>query len=277
MPPQRRLDRLAWPQVRQAARRHGSTVVWPWGAVEQHGPHLPLATDGLFAERVLDAVLQNLHPALPVWRLPLQAIGFSPEHLGFAGTLSLPPELLIQTVCSVGGQLAACGFERLVLFNAHGGQIALLQTAARELRVRHPGLGVLPCFLWSGIEGIAERVPEPERQGGLHAGLAETSLMLHLAPELVGPQRPHDGRLCSPVPAGWSLEGAAPTAWLMADLSTSGVVGDARGADPGLGAGLCDALVRGWRLRFESLLASDWPPGRVPPSSPASPAPAEDG
>ncbi|MCP9928158.1 creatininase family protein [Cyanobium sp. CH-040] len=273
MPPQRRLDQLAWPQVRQAARRRGSTVVWPWGSIEQHGPHLPLATDALFAERILDAALADLDAALPVWRLPLQAIGFSPEHQGFAGTLSLPPELLIQTVCSVGAQLAACGFERLVLFNAHGGQIALLQTAARELRVRHPGLGVLPCFLWSGIEGIAERLPEAEREGGLHAGLAETSLMLHLEPALVGVERPRDGALTPPPPPGWSLEGAAPSAWLMGDLSASGVVGDARGADPELGATFCAALVQGWRRRFESLLGSDWPPGRVQAGAPA----AEDG
>ncbi|MGB5134957.1 MAG: creatininase family protein [Prochlorococcaceae cyanobacterium] len=270
MPLQRRLDRLAWPEVRQAAQRHGSTVVWPWGSIEQHGPHLPLATDGLFAERILDAALEGVAEDLPVWRLPLQAIGFSPEHLGFAGTLSLPPELLIQTVCSVGEQLAACGFERLVLFNAHGGQIALLQTAARELRVRAPGLGVLPCFLWSGIEGVAERLPEAERHGGLHAALAETSLMLHLESALVGAQRPRDGQLTPPPPAGWSLEGAAPTAWLMGDLSTSGVVGDAGGADPRLGGELCDALVQGWRQRLESLLVSDWPPGRVLPSTPSA-------
>jgi creatinine amidohydrolase len=267
MPHQRHLARLAWPHVREAAQRPGSTVVWPWGSVEQHGPHLPLATDGLFADRVLDAVLAQLESDLPIWRLPLQAIGFSPEHLGFPGTLSLPPELLIGTVCSVGRHLADCGFQRLVLFNAHGGQIALLQAAARELRVQRPALGVLPCFLWSGIEGILELLPDAEREHGLHAALAETSLMLHLEPELVGPQRPCDGAPAA-APAGWSLEGAAPSAWLMADLSSSGVVGDARGANADLGRALSDRLVQGWRRRFESLLASAWPPGHGGISAP---------
>jgi creatinine amidohydrolase len=272
MPPQRQLARLAWPQVQEAAQRPGSTVVWPWGAVEQHGPQLPLATDGLFAEQLLDAVLEELAEHQPIWRLPLQAIGFSPEHLGFPGSLSLPPELLIQTVCSVGRQLADCGFQRLVLFNAHGGQIALLQTAARELRQQLPALGVLPCFLWSGIAGLAELLPASERQGGLHAGLAETSLMLHLAAELVGPQRPCDGQPAA-VPSGWSLEGAAPCAWLMADLSRSGVVGDARGSDASLGRALAERLVQGWRQRFDTLLASDWPPG----CAIRTPAPPEPG
>jgi creatinine amidohydrolase len=255
----RHLQQLAWPQVQQLAARPGSTVVWPWGAVEQHGPHLPLGTDGLFAERVLDAVLAALDSALPVVRLPLQSIGFSPEHRGFSGTLSLPPDQLIHQLVAVGHELAAAGFERLVLFNAHGGQIALLQTAARQLRSERPELAVLPCFLWSGPEGIASLIPEPERSGGLHAGLVETSLMLHLAPELVGSERPCDGHRGGPIPQGWSLEGEAPLAWLTQDLSTSGVIGDAGGASAALGAQLFGLLVEGWRQRLDALLRSSWP------------------
>ena len=125
------LARLSWPELDRQASRKGSTVVWPWGAFEQHGPHLPLATDALFAERVAAAVAERVDPSLPLWLLPVQWLGFSPEHLGFAGTLSLPAELLIQLVVTVGGQLADAGFERLVLLNAHGGQIGLLETAAR--------------------------------------------------------------------------------------------------------------------------------------------------
>jgi creatinine amidohydrolase len=259
IPAERQLARLAWPQVEQAARQPGSTVVWPWGAVEQHGPHLPLGTDALFADRVLDAVLAALPETAPIWRLPLQALGFSPEHQGFAGTLTLPAELLIQLVGEVGVQLAQMGFRRLVLLNGHGGQIALLQTAARALRSRAPALGVLPCFLWSGPEGVAELIPPPERDRGLHAGLAETSLMLHLAPEQVGPDRPRDGLGAEP-PPGWDLEGAVPAAWLTADLSGSGVIGDAGGATAELGDALFQRLVEGWTRRLASLLVSDWPP-----------------
>lgn len=241
------------------ARQRGSTVVWPFGAVEQHGPHLPLGTDGLFAERVLDAVLAELPPEAPLLRLPLQAIGFSPEHRSFGGTLTLPAALILELVLAVGQGLAEAGFQRLVLFNGHGGQIALLQVAARQLREACPALAVLPCFLWSGPEGVASAIPEPERSQGLHAGLAETSLMLQLAPELVGPERPVDGTGGTPIPEGWSLEGAAPCAWLTGDLSASGVIGDARGASAELGDTLLQALVEGWRRRFLSLLTSDWP------------------
>ena len=254
------LDRLPWPQLAEAARQGGSTVLWPFGAIEQHGPQLPLGTDAIFAERVADAVLTQLDPELPIWRLPCQSLGFSPEHLGFAGTLSLPSELLVALVVSVGSQLADAGFQRLVLFNAHGGQIALLQVAARELRTRRPSLAVLPCFLWSGPPGLSALLPQPERRQGLHAGQAETSLMLHLAPELVGPERPRDGLAGEDPPQGWSLEGAVPLAWRTADLSKSGVIGDASGADGALGEALFGRLVAGWGELLTNLLRSDWPP-----------------
>jgi len=256
--PIRDLSQLSWPEVQRQATRAGSTVIWPFGACEQHGTHLPLATDALFAERVCTAVLERLDPELPIWRLPTQNLGFSHEHQGFPGTISLPPQLLLDLVAAVGADLAAAGFRRLVLFNAHGGQIALLEVAARSLHARHPSLAVLPCFLWRGPEGIGALIPEPERSTGLHAGLAETSLMLHLQPDLVGPERQPDGLGTSP-PQGWSLEGEAPSAWLTRELSRSGVIGDPRGADARLGEALHERLVEGWRWRLDGLLRSSWP------------------
>ena len=130
----KRFDQLTWPEARNAASRPGATVIWPFGACEQHGPHLPLSTDAVFAESILDSVLLGLDPALPLWRLPCQALGFSPEHKNFSGTLSLSAPLILELVDQVGMQLAAMGMQRLVLFNAHGGQIGLLQVAARQLR-----------------------------------------------------------------------------------------------------------------------------------------------
>jgi creatinine amidohydrolase len=280
-PSDRRLESLSWPALSRAAARPGSTVIWPIGATEQHGPQLPLATDALLADRVCDAVLERLEADLPVWRLPVQSLGFSPEHAGFPGTLSLSADLMIPLVVQVGSQLAQAGFRRLVLFNAHGGQIGLLEVAARQLRVAAPALAVLPCFLWRGPEGIAELVPEPERSQGLHAGLAETSVVLHLQPDWVGAERPVDGLTAgSPPPPGWSLEGEAPSAWLTREISGSGVVGDTTDASAELGARLFQALVSGWQRRLESLLHSDWPPtpaANAPcPISPAcTPPPGE--
>ena len=271
--PQRRFELMSWPEVQEAGQRPGATVVWPFGAVEQHGPHLPLATDALFADRLLDAVLLEISEALPIWRLPLQSFGFSPEHSGFPGTISLSAELILSLVESVGGQLAQLGVHRLVLFNAHGGQIALLQAAARQCRLRAPQLAVLPCFLWSGVSGLDQWLSPAELERGLHAGQAETSLMLHLHPELVGDARPsdgdHGGDTPGSPPEGWSLEGAAPWAWLTSDLSSTGVIGDASGASAEIGAGLEQRLVQLWRDRFEVLLNSTWPPVNPVPGAPS--------
>ncbi|MEB3332361.1 MAG: creatininase family protein, partial [Synechococcaceae cyanobacterium] len=161
-----------------------------------------------------------------------------------------------------GAQLAACGFQRLVLLNGHGGQIALLEVAGRQLRARCPALAVLPCFLWRGAAGLGELIPEPERSEGLHAGLAETALMLHLDPALVGALPAADGIAAAPPPPGWSLEGDLPCSWLSSDLSSSGVIGDPSGSGPELGARLFEALVEGWQRHLETLLVSDWPPTR---------------
>lgn len=264
-PAEKHLENLPWPAVCEAAQREGSTVVWPVGSLEQHGPHLPLGTDALFADRVVEAVIQALPTDLPIWRLPVQQIGFAPEHKGFPGTISLRAEQLLHLVDTVGAELARCGFRRLVVMNGHGGQIGLLEAAARQLRASHPSLAVLPCFLWRGPEDLAAHICEPERSQGLHAGLAETSLMLHLAPHLVGSERQADGldHPASP-PEGWSWEGQAPTAWLTAELSRSGVIGDPSGATAELGKQLFDRLVSGWQRRLQSLLSSDWPPSAKP-------------
>lgn len=261
----KRLHFMPWPEAAKALQRPGSTVVWPFGAMEQHGPQLPLATDALFAERILDDVLEELPKDLPLWSLPPQAIGFSPEHRGFSGTVSLSAELLIALIKEVGGQLAEQGVKRLVLFNAHGGQIGLLQAAARELAAQSPSMAVLPCFIWSGVSGLSDLLPDHELKHGLHAGLAETSLMLAMEPSLVGSERPADGdhssaAAASTPPEGWSLEGDAPMAWFTADLSASGVVGDSRGADIALGLQLQTQLIRHWKALFTRLLESSWPP-----------------
>ena len=254
-------------QAANNLKRPRATLVWPFGACEQHGPHLPLATDAIFAQRLTERVLARLPGDAPIWSLPAQAIGFSPEHSGFPGTLTLPASLLIDLVSEVGSQLAAQGAQRLVILNAHGGQIGLLQAAARQLRQRAAGMAVHPCFLWSGIEALEDLIPADELVQGLHAGLMETSLMLHLEPNLVAAERPAGGKNpCSPAakpPNGWSLEGDAPWAWLMAEVSENGVIGDSRGANPKLGTALSNALENQWLERFSALLASDWPPRNI--------------
>ena len=249
---------LSWPEVKNFAQQQRSTILWPFGAIEQHGPHLPLATDSIFIDDIVNEVLKLLPEEIPLKKIPTQYIGFSPEHLSFDGTLSLSSDLLISMIKEVGKQLANMGFKRLILLNAHGGQISLLNTAARELRKIAPELFIFPCFLWSGVDGLNDLLTESEIENGLHASLAETSLMMSIKSELVGEERPCEG-LLSKIPEGWSLEGNAPTAWITKDLSSSGVIGDSRGSNEKLGKNLKNLLVNHWYNMLLSLMSSDWP------------------
>ncbi len=101
-------------------------------------------------------------------------------------------------------------------------------------------------------------MPQNEIDNGLHASLAETSLMLAIKPELVGDERPFV-EFPSKIPEGWSLEGDSPTAWMTNDLSKSGVIGDSRGANEKLGNDLRHLLVKHWYKLLLSLMTSDWP------------------
>ena len=249
---------LSWPDVKNISKDIRSTIIWPFGAVEQHGPHLPLATDSIFVDEIINEVLGLIPPDKPIKKIPTQYLGFSPEHKGFDGTISLSSQLITLMIKEVGVQLADMGFKRLILINAHGGQISLLNTAARELRSVAPNLSVFPCFLWSGVDGLSELLTKKELENGLHASLAETSLMMALKSELVGEERPCE-EIQSQIPDGWSLEGNAPIAWFTEDLSKSGVIGESKGATVELGKSLKTLLVDHWYKLILNLMKSDWP------------------
>ncbi len=249
---------LSWPEVKNISKDIRSTIIWPFGAVEQHGPHLPLATDSIFVDEIICEVLRLIPSDIPIKKLPTQYIGFSPEHKGFDGTISLSSNLITSLIKEVGVQLADMGFKRLILINAHGGQISLLNTAARELRSVAPKLSIFPCFLWSGVHGLSELLTKNEIENGLHASLAETSLMMALKSELVGDERPCEGGE-TVIPEGWSLEGNAPTAWFTEDLSKSGVIGDSKGSNKELGNSIKSLLINHWFKLIMNLMESDWP------------------
>jgi len=111
-------------------------AVLPLGATEQHGPHLPLSVDANLAHSMVQIAATHLPPDLPALFLPVQRIGYSPEHTAFAGTLSLKAETVMRLWTDIAESVSASGVNKLVLFNTHGGNVGLMDVVGRELRTR---------------------------------------------------------------------------------------------------------------------------------------------
>lgn len=230
-----------------------TVAVLPVAATEQHGPHLPLSVDTALVDGVIGAALptlrQSTQPA-DILVLPTQAVGLSPEHMAFAGTLSLSPQTLISVWIEIGACVAHAGVKKLVLFNAHGGQVSAMDIVARELRMRH-GLIVYSSSWYSlplgaEVEGLFSA---DEHRFGVHAGEIETSMMLAL--------RPGDVRMDEAVnfpstsrqrAAQFPILGngrSAKLGWAMQDYNPQGAAGNAAGATAAKGQALVDAAARG--------------------------------
>lgn len=216
-------------------------AVLPLAAVEQHGPHLPLATDGIIGAGLLDAALEDLADEVPVLVLPTQIIGTSPEHASFPGTLSLEPDTLGRVLRELGGSLARAGLRRLVVSNSHGGNRSVVDTAALALRRDH-GMLVVKAHYFRFPRPADVDLPEREWIHGLHGGALETAMMLHLRPDLVRREAidsfPSLGEELASSLVRVAPEGQAAFAWSAEDLSAQGVVGDATLADADMGARL---------------------------------------
>ena len=218
-----------------------AVALLPLGAVEQHGPHLPLSTDACIAEGLSTAAIERCADDVPVLRLPTLSIGQGIEHADYPGTLALEPATLEAVLYDVGASVARSGFRRLVMFSAHGGNLAAMETAALRLR-RDLGLLVVKACYFDfppPVDAISAR----EAREGLHGGALETALMRYFAPaQVVGDRAGHAVSVEYDALASFQWIGAetrpARFAWLAGDLNPVGVAGDARDADAALGAQL---------------------------------------
>lgn len=225
-----------------AALPEDTVAVLPVAAIEQHGPHLPVAVDAVLNEGVLARVLERLPAEFPVLVLPTQAVGCSVEHLRFPGTLTSTPETLIALWTEIGHSVARAGVKRLVLLNSHGGQLQIMDIVARRLRIEC-GLFCVGA-MWSRFGMPPGLVPPLEARYGIHAGFVETSAMLALRPDLVDMTKARD------FPSAWMVaENAAPhlvpgggaaIAWQAQDLNAAGAVGDAARATAEAGEAILD-------------------------------------
>lgn len=254
-----------------ALDRQRAIAVLPVAAVEQHGPHLPVSVDSDIAHGVIEAALAHLPPDLPALFLPVQSVGFSPEHTGFAGTLSLRADTVMRLWTELAECVADAGVKKLLLFNTHGGQVGLLDPVARDLRARRGLLVVstswfqLPLLDAHGND-VNARFSAHERRFGAHAGEVETALMRVLKPQRVRMALAQDFRSSSEQRAErFAILGngrSAKMGWAIEDYNPSGAVGDSASASAEKGERVVQAAAASLAALLSELHELDSPVAR---------------
>ncbi len=223
-------------EIRALAARDAVAVL-PLAAIEQHGPPLPLSTDLDIGLALATAAFERLPHDLPACLLPAMNVGLSLEHRDYPGTLSLSPETALASLTELGDSVARAGFRRLVLFNSHGGNKAVVDLAALKLRAAHRMLVVRANYF--RFAPPPQALPASEMRHGLHGGALETAMMLHIAPHKVRRDAIDHWTSCGEhmAKSGHTLgpEGEAGFAWMAGDLNPAGVAGNARLATAELG------------------------------------------
>ncbi len=240
------LPRRFWAEMTTRDFAAGDTARWiavlPVGAIEQHGPHLPVFTDSCIAEGMVRAALELLPAELPVTFLPLQPVGKSNEHISSPGTLTLGWDTLTRVLIELGDSVFRAGVRKLILVNSHGGNVPVLDVVARELRVARDMLCVATA--WSRFGLPAGLFPPEEALYGIHGGDVETSIMLHFRPDLV---RMDEARNFRSAQESFAAEfahlrahGPSQFGWKAQDLNPLGALGNAAGATVARGRQVVD-------------------------------------
>ncbi len=231
-----------------------TVALLPIGAIEQHGPHLPLCTDATLAEGMALEAARRVRDAT-VLVLPTLSVAKSDEHLNFPGVLTLDAATLQAVILQIGKSVARSGLRRLVLLNAHGGNVPVLQIAARALRIDAGMFCVSAGWMSMGYpQGV---VPEAEMRDGIHGGFVETAAMLHFRSDLVAMDLAKDFvpssrsvaennqvlRLMGPVSAGWMVE----------DLNADGAAGNAAMATRDAGRAIVEHAAQRYALLIEEV------------------------
>jgi creatinine amidohydrolase len=242
---ERRIDKMTWYGFRSGGFDKAVLAV---GSTECHGDHLPYGTDTMVAQYLAEEVARRVEGLLVLPSLPY---GMSLHYASFPVAVSLTTETLMRVLREVFDSLLYHGIVRLLIVNGHDGNIAAIESAAREFRVEHPEMKIAVLEAW--WQTAAELVPDGtfEVWGGLgHAGEGETSMMLAVAPELVDMSRAK-----GVVP---ELPVHVQVKWTFDELTAYGVTGDPTKATMNKGRLMRDALVELLVSFVEEMDKKDW-------------------
>lgn len=238
------IERLTWTDVEAALQRGMRRAVICAASTEQHGPHLPEATDALLGEAYAEGLARRLGDALVA---PVIRPGCSDHHMAFAGSFTIPDRLLMDIIDAYLESLRRHGFERFVVMSSHGGNFPVLAAWESERRLERAVVISDIHVFDAGFEAI-RRFGRSD-SAGPHAEVLETSMMLHLHPELVHMERAERGNT-----GQIELEDLLRRG--MKAVSPNGIIGDPVGASAEMGAAVLEAMVE--RL-YEAVEGQDQP------------------
>jgi creatinine amidohydrolase len=231
------LDRMTWLEVKAEQQRGRDTVVIAFGATEQHGPHLPLATDALLGDHLARIVAERLDAFVA----PTVRIGCSEHHLAFPGTLSISEDTFHAVLADVVRSLSRGGFKRVVLLPTHGGNFDPLAAGLQKLGpMRDMEISALTDLsaLFAVAQLGATEHGVPLGEGGVHAGEWETSMLMAIHPELVHLERGEAGYTGDLEAAIGAMFGAG-----VQTVAKNGVIGDPARASAEHGARYWDEVL----------------------------------
>lgn len=174
-------------EIREIGEKNGSIAIIPTSSVEQHGNHLPVVVDTLLVDAVSHlgaerAIENNDVPVLvtpPIWS------GFSPHHMSFGGTLTIGLDTMQDVIRDIVASTLDNGFDAVLLLNGHGGNMSIISSLAQELGSNNPDVEILALTYFQLASAFIDEYRETKKGGMSHAGEFETSLVMHLRPELV--------------------------------------------------------------------------------------------
>ncbi|WP_336343519.1 creatininase family protein [Halalkalicoccus ordinarius] len=239
------LEEHTWPEVEAALEAGTRTAVIAVGSIEQHGPHLPLVMDALAGDELSRRIAERLGDAIAA---PTIRPGCSGHHMAFPGTITIPPETLMDLVRSYCRSLDAHGFEHVVLLPTHGGNFAPVETVAPEI-AREIDASVITL---ADLEENMRLMNEGLREAGveyqepvIHAGAAETAIVLAVAEGLVRIDElraGHEGEVSVPRLLNEGFDA----------ISESGVLGDPREATSEAGEAILERMTDAYAERIEA-------------------------
>lgn len=236
------LQEMTWQQI--DALNRSTVVVATFGAMEQHGTHLPLETDTLIGQEIARRLDKACDQRLLI--LPTQWLGLSLHHMSFSGTLTTSVETYLAMAFEILGSIARAGFRKILVINSHGGNVSALDLVLTKCRESYPSTRIVGVTYWNAAPAELSAIRESALGGMGHACELETSIVLAVRPELVrGEHVAPDGRQAvSEFSAKDMLKGGSVTVSRhFSEISQYGAVGDPRSASAEKGERFLAAIV----------------------------------